>query len=203
MQSGTEIKSRRGRPPSYDREQAIRAIVETFRRQGFAATSLADLSAATGMNRPSLDLAFGSKRQMYLTALEHFRHDIADTLNVSTRNPAALPEAITKFFDAAIRFYCAGDSRGCLVLCTATTEAAVDDEIRAALTGVITEIENQIRGLINRAVSAGAHVSDATTLSQLLSAVFVSIAIQSRAGLPPSRLKAFARGCVNAALTAE
>ena len=45
---------RRGRPRAYEPEIALGRALDLFRKDGFAATSLDDLSAATGMNRPSL-----------------------------------------------------------------------------------------------------------------------------------------------------
>ena len=42
---------------------------------GFAATSLDDLSAATGMNRPSLYGAFGDKRELYIKSYQRYRDD--------------------------------------------------------------------------------------------------------------------------------
>lgn len=53
---------RRGRPRAYAPDVAIGQALSLFRRTGYAATSLDDLSAATGMNRPSLYGAFGDKR---------------------------------------------------------------------------------------------------------------------------------------------
>src|SRR5258706_534930 len=49
---------RRGRPRAYQPDVALGKALDLFRRDGFAATSLDDLSAATGMNRPSLYGAF-------------------------------------------------------------------------------------------------------------------------------------------------
>ncbi|WP_376099596.1 TetR/AcrR family transcriptional regulator [Roseomonas sp. CCTCC AB2023176] len=64
---------RRGRPPAYDRDKALDAAARLFRRQGYDATSLDDLSAATGMNRPSLYGAFGDKRALYAAILSRAR----------------------------------------------------------------------------------------------------------------------------------
>jgi TetR/AcrR family transcriptional regulator, copper-responsive repressor len=200
MRNSTQIKARRGRPPEYDRDAALGAIVETFRRQGYASTSLDDLAIATGMKRPSLYAAFGNKKAMYLAALEHFRHTMAAMVDTATEPSKALPEAATALFDAAIAFYCAGAAPGCLVLCTATAEAAADADIRAALADVLVGIELQIRRLIDRAVSAGTPIVDPAALSQLLSAVLVSIAVQARAGVAEAQLRSFARASVTAAL---
>src|SRR6266480_4294863 len=57
---------RRGRPRAYQPEIALGKALDLFRKDGFAATSLDDHSAATGMNRPSLYGAFGDKRELYI-----------------------------------------------------------------------------------------------------------------------------------------
>ena len=59
--------SRRGRPRAYDPETALSQAMAVFWDAGYAATSLDDLSAATGMNRPSLYGAFGDKHALYQT----------------------------------------------------------------------------------------------------------------------------------------
>src|SRR6478736_4222677 len=66
---------RRGRPRAYQPEIALGKALDLFRKGGFAATSLDDLSAATGMNRPSLYGAFGDKRGLYIKAYQRYRDD--------------------------------------------------------------------------------------------------------------------------------
>src|SRR5690348_17993255 len=66
---------RRGRPRAYQPEIALGKALEQFRKSGFAATSLDDLSAATGMNRPSLYGAFGDKRDLYIKSYQRYRDD--------------------------------------------------------------------------------------------------------------------------------
>src|SRR5580700_11977719 len=63
----------RGRPRQYDPERALANAAEVFWKYGYAATSLDDLAAATGMNRPSLYAAFGDKRDLYLKTLERYQ----------------------------------------------------------------------------------------------------------------------------------
>ena len=66
---------RRGRPRAYQPEVALGKALDLFRKDGFAATSLDDLSAATGMNRPSLYGAFGDKRELYIKTYQRYRDD--------------------------------------------------------------------------------------------------------------------------------
>lgn len=193
---------RRGRPPAYDRDAAMRAIIETFRLRGFAATSLDDISTATGMNRPSLFAAFGNKREMYLTAMEVFRREMAEALFPTLDRPDSLASSLDNYFDAAIRFYCAGDARGCLVLCTAPAVAPIDSDVEKVLAGTILQIEAQLEDRIARTAAGelpqGA--GDAAAMSKLLSAILISIAIKSRAGVQEAELREFSRMSLSAAL---
>src|SRR3954471_21107486 len=66
---------RRGRPRAYDPGEGLARAADTFWKAGYAGTSLDDLAAATGMNRPSLYAAFGDKRELYLKTLEHYRDE--------------------------------------------------------------------------------------------------------------------------------
>src|SRR4051812_42357533 len=63
----------RGRPRSFDRDAALQRAMEVFWRHGYEATSLADLTAAMGINPPSLYAAFGDKKRLFLEAIERYR----------------------------------------------------------------------------------------------------------------------------------
>src|ERR1700688_3346919 len=64
---------RRGRPRQYDPERALAKAAEAFWKDGYAATSLDDLAAATAITRRSLYAAFGDKRDLYLKTLERYQ----------------------------------------------------------------------------------------------------------------------------------
>src|SRR3979411_379388 len=66
---------RRGRPRAYQPELALGKSLDLFRKDVFAATSLDNLSAVTGMNRPSLYGAFGDKRELYIKSYKRYRAD--------------------------------------------------------------------------------------------------------------------------------
>lgn len=58
------------RPREFDETLAIDAAAAVFRRHGYAATSIEQLVDATGVHRGSLYATFGSKRGLFLRALE-------------------------------------------------------------------------------------------------------------------------------------
>src|SRR3954465_13061825 len=120
MRTSTKSPPRRGRPPSYDRNVALRSIRDVFWERGYSAASLDDIAAATGMNRPSLYGAFGDKREMYLAALRVFSVEIGGEVQKALEAPT-LREALEVFYVRAIQEYVSGDAspRGCLVICTA------------------------------------------------------------------------------------
>jgi AcrR family transcriptional regulator len=63
----------RGRPRVFDEEQALDAALAVFWRNGYQGASLAELTQAMGISKPSLYTAFGNKEQLYLSALERYR----------------------------------------------------------------------------------------------------------------------------------
>ena len=132
MEQKAEPK-RRGRPRAYDPQAAIARAAETFWKAGYAGTSLDDLVAATGMNRPSLYAAFGDKRDLYLKTLEHYRDEGRALARHALAGEPALRVFLKRFYDKALALYLEGGPRGCYTIGTAATVAAVDDGVRAFL----------------------------------------------------------------------
>ena len=52
-------------PKGYNREEVLDRAIELFRRQGYSATSTAELVDELGMNRKSMYAEFGSKQEVY------------------------------------------------------------------------------------------------------------------------------------------
>ena len=67
---------------------------DTFWRGGYAATSLDDLSAAMGMNRPSIYAAFGDKRALYLRAATEYADVSRAWLATALARPRSLPDGL-------------------------------------------------------------------------------------------------------------
>lgn len=125
---------------------ALRRALETFWERGYAGTSLADLTAATGMNRPSLKSAFGDKRTIYMLALERFRLETREMLSSFERSEGNVEEALLDLFHHAIELFRGGSGKpsGCPILCTAPAEAGVDAKIRALCRSVLLEVDREL-----------------------------------------------------------
>ncbi len=70
-----------GRPRGFDMTHALDRAMETFWRKGYEGASLADLTAAMGINSPSLYAAFGSKEGLFRAVLDHYDKTRAGFLN--------------------------------------------------------------------------------------------------------------------------
>ena len=107
----TAAKRPRGRPRAYDPETALAQAAEVFWKKGYDGTSLDDLAAATGMNRPSLYAAFGDKHALYLTTLQRYR-DEARRMSLSLlEDKPALRVYLARFYKAALDLYTRGGAR--------------------------------------------------------------------------------------------
>src|SRR5258708_9330762 len=62
----------RGRPRSFDRDDALERAMEVFWKRGFEGASLNDLTDAMGINPPSLYAAFADKKRLFLYAVNRY-----------------------------------------------------------------------------------------------------------------------------------
>jgi AcrR family transcriptional regulator len=189
----------RGRPRAYDPDKALAKAMGAFWDRGYAATSLDDISAATGMNRPSLYAAFGDKQAIYLKAIERYRAGpaVRDALAEAT----TLREGLRRVYKVALAIYLSGDhgARGCFAIGTAATEAVTNSLVREQLAGVLNDVDEAFEARIGRAKAEGELPADANpeTLARIASATLHSLAVRARAGEKRRVLEAIAEAGVN------
>lgn len=192
---------RRGRPRAYEPDVALGKALDLFRRQGFAATSLDDLSEATGMNRPSLYGAFGDKRELYIKSYQRYREDARASMVEIFRQEMPVRQRLERIFAAALNIYLSGETgpRGCFTVVTAASEAVGDPEIRAMVVEGLTELDKAFTNCFRRARDKGElpESADPAALAQLASATVHTIAIRSRARVSRKDLEAIVKGAID------
>src|ERR1700728_1958620 len=148
---------RRGRPRAYQPEIALGKALDLFRKDGFAATSLDDLSAATGMNRPSLYAAFGDKRELYIKSYARYRADARAAMIEIFRDEMPIRQRLARIYAVALDIYLSGESgpRGCFTVMTAASEAVADPEIRAMVLEGFAELDKAFAACFRRARERG------------------------------------------------
>jgi TetR/AcrR family transcriptional regulator, copper-responsive repressor len=191
----------RGRPRQYDPERALAQAAEAFWKYGYAATSLDDLVAATGMNRPSLYAAFGDKRDLYLKTLMRYQQQWRAIGEQITADDPPLRVFLGRFYEAALEIYLeSGDeARGCYSISTAPAQAVTDEGVRDFLAASISGTDAFVAKQIVKARERGEVPSDADphALAQLATAVLHTIAVRARVGVPRRQLRAVAAAAIN------
>lgn len=191
---------KRGRPRAYEPDLALARAMDVFWRDGFAATSLDAISAATGMNRPSLYAAFGDKREIYVKAYERYRERARKRMAEIFSSDMPVRQALRRIYAIAIDMYVSGEDgpRGCFTVMTATSEAVFDPVIQQLAVTGLTEMDRGFARLFKAAQAKGElpGAADPAMLAQLASAAIHTLAVRARVRTPRKELDAIADAAV-------
>ncbi|MBB5191156.1 AcrR family transcriptional regulator [Silvimonas terrae] len=194
----------RGRPKAYDAGHALEQARDAFWDSGFNGTSLDDLTAATGMNKPSLYGAFGDKHTLYLQTLARYRELGRNAMREELASHPGLAQALRAIYARAIAIYTTGQrgARGCYLIGTAATEAVNDLAVREAFAAGLHELDDLLAARLRDAVESGELVTaiEPATLARVLCGVMNSLALRARAGESTAQLEAMAEGAVQLVL---
>ncbi len=172
------------RPREFEPREALERAVDLFWEKGFGA-SIDDVVASTGASRHSLYGMFGSKRELYLRALERYWADRqTDTFLPLKRRGAGL-KAIRTTFDGVLQFASThADARGCLVCDAAAEVAPHDPEVQMKVHEIFGQLTALFRAALERAVELGElkGQQDLDALAAYLTTIFQSLAFMYRSG---------------------
>ena len=192
---------RRGRPRAYEPEVALARALDVFWKDGFAATSLDDLSAATGMNRPSLYGAFGDKRELYIKSYQSYRDRARLRMGEVFDADLPLRTLLDRIYSIALDMYLSGENgpRGCFTVMTATSEAVFDPDIRGMVVSGLVELDRFFARLFQTAQARGElpDTANPKVLAQLASATIHTVAIRARAQVTRKELEEIVGGAID------
>ncbi|WP_332772611.1 TetR/AcrR family transcriptional regulator [Phenylobacterium sp.] len=182
----------RGRPRGYDPATALRQARDAFWRNGFSATSLDDLSAATGLNRPSLYGAFGDKKALYMATLQRSRTEMLAGLELGLSAPGPLREVLLAIYAGASAIYRSGSEaqRGCFLIGTAVTESVADPEVRKLLDQVFGELDAAFAARLAASPDELPPGADPQALGSMATAILHTLAVRARTGADEASLRA-------------
>lgn len=103
----------------FDEEKALDAAMQLFWEKGYAATSLSDLTAKMGIQKPSLYSAFGDKEGLFEATLRRYTNLHAANIRTKLQNEQSVKEAIRTFFENMVEEeYKKEFSKGCFCINT-------------------------------------------------------------------------------------
>jgi AcrR family transcriptional regulator len=119
-----------GRPREFDMSEAIDKAMLLFWRKGYEGTSIADLTGALGITRPSLYAAFGNKELLFRTVLDRYDERTAEFLSTSLNLPTAR-EVAEGLLRGAANFHASpANPPGCLMVHGALVGSDESDPLR-------------------------------------------------------------------------
>lgn len=185
----------RGRPRGFDTEATLDAAVRVFWRRGYAGASLADVTAATGVHKPSLRAAFGAKEALYLAALDRYwTARMGHTSRVLEAAPTAA-EAVAALLAKVVANLAPrpGEPRGCLRV-NGALECDAPPSARAALGRMRSELAEAVRARLERGIAEGdlPPSEDPAALAEATATLIDGLAAAARSGAPAAALAATA-----------
>lgn len=167
----------------FDVDEALTGAMQVFWSQGYSATSTQDLLDRMGINRGSLYDTFGSKRELFLSALDHYektyqREKIAEAS--AGRTPSETIRAL--FAGVAAEALTRQGRSGCLLVNTALELAPHDAEIAEIVRAAILGIEDFFIDTIEQGQSTGdiPNHMDAVDAARALLALMIGLRVLAR-----------------------
>ncbi|SDM64445.1 TetR/AcrR family transcriptional regulator [Actinacidiphila guanduensis] len=185
--------ARLGRPRAFDREAALHTAMLVFWERGYEATSTTELSAAIGINPPSLYAAFTNKENLFREAIGHYE---ATEAAVSRQAMNAAPDvrsAVAALLHGSVdQFTADGKPHGCMIVqaaanCTADHESVRDFALRCR-----ARTKSVIKERLERAVAEGELAAEVDTerIAAFYTTFLNGVSVQARDGAPRAQLHA-------------
>jgi TetR/AcrR family transcriptional regulator, copper-responsive repressor len=184
----------RGRPRSFDTDEVLGQVRNTFWRYGYAGTSMDQLSAATGLHKPSLYGAFGDKKRLYLAALDNYLAEV----RAQFAEAFAVPELFDSLYAMSEwsidKFVRSDEGSGCFMMSTAMPEAAEDPEISRVVREAMESLERAMLRRFEKAIEEGqiAPQADPHALAMIMVANHYELSARARAGYSRAELRVLA-----------
>jgi AcrR family transcriptional regulator len=183
-----------GRPRGFDMDQALNRALEVFWRKGYEGASVSDLTAAMGINPPSLYAAFGNKEALFCKALDRYVETHDEFLREALARPKAKDGITALLAKTAEALTDKSTPPGCLLVQGIAGAGDHAERIRDQLSARRAANEKTVRDRLKRAKEEGELPSgaDPAALARFISTVMQGMAVQAAGGASRKDLEAVA-----------
>ena len=179
------------RPRSFDSHQALDLARDVFWRKGFQSTSLDDITAATGLAKPSLYAAFGDKNALFLKILDRYQASIvANAERILSEGPSAR-DAIERWLTGFVPF-CSGvrGSRGCLSVNTAADGVSDQKEVRNSVERFNRTLEQLLGRRLRADRAQFSEAFDPDAAAHAIMAIYLGLMVLAKDAPDAARVRA-------------
>jgi AcrR family transcriptional regulator len=184
------------RPRGFDERQVLQAARNEFWSSGYAATSVDDVAAATGLGKGSLYGAFGDKHALFLRVFDDYCTEAVTAVRGALDGPDSGAYGRLRAHVRAVARSTGNDTErlGCLLARGTAELAGSDPAVAARAKQTFDAIERALVGCIEAAQRAGDIDSsaDARQLAGLILAVLRGIEALGKAGKSRAALRGIA-----------
>lgn len=191
----------RGRPRSFDRQEALERAMETFWALGYEGASMAELTRAMGVASPSLYAAFGSKDELFREAAKLYEEKAGACMMAAVdAAPTARAACEAFLMTSAQALARPGRPPGCMIVLTAAGTHNAAEETRSALKGRRAGSLGALKRRLEAAVASGELPAglDIAAIAAFFVTVQQGMSIQAVDGATSESLGAIARAAMQA-----
>jgi AcrR family transcriptional regulator len=165
--------------------------MEVFWSKGYESTSISDLTAAMGINPPSLYAAFGDKERLFLEAVERYQQ-VRGTSCPYGEEPTARGAFAALLNYMAEELTSSAHPRGCMMIMAAATANSASPELQAALAQRRAESRTYMKARIEQGIAEGdvPPGTDAGALTDFFVTIIGGMALQAKDGATRKSLAA-------------
>lgn len=159
-----------GRPRKVDEPALVHRALDWFWQHGYTDSSMDDLVRATGSSRHGIYAHHGSKRALFLAALQVYDEIVVTPAFRIVEQGDADLGSIARFFEHQIARAAAEGlpGRGCLIANTMTENAPHDAEIRAHIHAHQQRLRTGFRRVLRHSATASIGAREIDDLADML-----------------------------------
>ncbi len=172
------------RPREFDEAEVIDRARKAFWSRGVAATSVSDLSEATGISVGSIYKAFTSKDDLCTLTLDDYLRNARTWLANELKRAPTPWDGVRAWLDAVIEQATdTAPTRGCYAVELAAERAAVDERIRTMLVDHDAELRRLVADAARDAIDSGRVSGDPDAVARLICTTVNGLQVDARKGI--------------------
>ncbi len=172
------------RPRKFDSVEVLEKALDVFWTKGYEATSLNDLIEAMGLSKSSFYLTFGSKNEVFLASIGHYKKTMTAQIASLAKLDVPARKLIASLFNRAIsRIMEEGGQRGCFLNNCAVEVALKDKQAAKMINGGFGLMEETFFLLVQRGQLEGdiEKTKDARALARYLNSSLNGLFVTAKA----------------------
>lgn len=181
---------KKGRPLSFDRDEALKKVMLLFWQHGYEATSLNDITSALEVKPSSIYSAFGDKKKLFLDAVGLYLSGPVTSETIIEQAVSAYDAAQELLRVSAIGFTGTTTPPGCLLASSAISCSDAANDVKLELAAIRREIEERLRTKILQSIDQKQLPvnTDAEGLAAMTMAVIQGMSTLARDGATREKL---------------